>query len=313
MNSASIAETHRFGRVRKNGYDPAEVDAVIARLVDALRHNDERINTLTEKLDAADGSADAIRKTFVAAQSTRDEIIESAKVEASTITESAVVEASELAATAEELQAEIAASRDRILTGLYEDAEQRMLEIEHRTAKRSVDAEWAVQEAMEVRDRKVSETQADTNLAAHKAEVDATQIRARIATMSQAALEFEKAAEALAASAKERARVIDLTAMERLNNTGTPEPEPQAADGSDMDEPEIVVTSEPLLSVAEIPEVSVAEVTEDVHDDDIEEMAEDDDIEEMAEEPQADERATRYQRTTGVPLKERIKIARMSG
>jgi DivIVA domain-containing protein len=301
MNSASIAETHRFGRVRKNGYDPAEVDAVIARLVEALRHNDERIDMLTQKIDAADGSADAIRKTFVAAESTREAIIDDARVEASAITESAVEEAAELAATAEGLQAEIAAGRDRILTGLFEEAEERMLEIERQMAKRSVEAEWVILEATRVRDQKVSDTEADVAAATHQAALDADQIRARIATMSQAALAFEKAAETLAASAKERAKVIDLTAMEQLNEPQFVVPAPTVEV-----EPETAVVDEPLVAVADIPDETE---TEDIPDsvDDLDDDSETDLDDEF------EDRKTRYQRTTGVPLKERIKIARMSG
>jgi DivIVA domain-containing protein len=301
MNSASIAETHRFGRVRKNGYDPAEVDAVIARLVEALRHNDERIDMLTQKIDAADGSADAIRKTFVAAESTREAIIDDARVEASAITESAAEEAAELAATAEGLQAEIAAGRDRILTGLFEEAEERMLEIERQMAKRSVEAEWVILEATRVRDQKVSDTEADVAAAKHQAELDADQIRARIATMSQAALAFEKAAETLAASAKERAKVIDLTAMEQLNEPQFVVPAPTVEV-----EPETAVVDEPLVAVADIPDGTE---TEEIHDS----VDDPDDDSETDLDDEYEDRKTRYQRTTGVPLKERIKIARMSG
>jgi DivIVA domain-containing protein len=301
MNSASIAETHRFGRVRKNGYDPAEVDAVIARLVEALRHNDERIDMLTQKIDAADGSADAIRKTFVAAESTREAIIDDARVEASAITESAAEEAAELAATAEGLQAEIAAGRDRILTGLFEEAEERMLEIERQMAKRSVEAEWVILEATRVRDQKVSDTEADVAAATHQAALDADQIRARIATMSQAALAFEKAAETLAASAKERAKVIDLTAMEQLNEPQFVVPAPTVEV-----EPETAVVDEPLVAVADIPDETETEDIPDSVDD-----LDDDSGTDLDDE--YEDRKTRYQRTTGVPLKERIKIARMSG
>lgn len=316
MNSASIAETHRFGRVRRNGYDPAEVDAVIARLVDALRHSDERINILTEKIDAADESADAIRKTFVAAQSTRDEIVESARQEASTITESAMVEAKELAATAEELQAEIAASRDRILAGLYEDAEQRSVEIERQTAQRTVEAEWAVREAIQARDRRVSDTEADAASIAHKADLDAAQIRVRIATMSQAALAFEKAAETLAVAAKERAKVIDLTAMEHVDQSQVMTP---AQD--DVVEPEPVIHDEPLLVVTDPAEDASEELEDFAQEDEnateptdvsVDENEEPEDpVGDPAEEDESQQ--TRYQRSTGVPLKERIKIARMSG
>jgi DivIVA domain-containing protein len=281
MISASIAGTHRFGRVRKNGYDPAEVDAVVQRLVDELRRSDERIATLTNKIDTADASADAIRRTFVAAQATGDQIVEDAHAEASTITDAATLQATTLAKTAEELQSEIAASRDRILTGLYQEAEDRMLEIELLTAQRSVDAEWAVREAIEARDRNVSDTQADAETAVHKAEAEATKLRSRIATMSQAALSLEKAAEAFAATAREGAKVIDLTAMEELDNAPAATIKPL-----ETVKPETVIDEDELVATRKPSEGTTAE--EDLP-------------------------KTRYQSTTGVPLKERIKIARMSG
>jgi DivIVA domain-containing protein len=281
MISASIAETHRFGRVRKNGYDPAEVDAVIARLVDALRRNDERITTLSDKIDEADASADAIRKTFVAAQTTHDEIIEDARSEASTIAEVARHEAEDLAAAAEGLHLDVATSRDEILSGVYKEAENRMREIEANAAQRSIDAEWAVKEATEVRDRAVADTEADAATASRTADLEAARIRSKIASMSRAAIGLEQAAEALANSVRESAKVIDLKAMEQLDASRIPDPKPEA-----VEDPEIIVESTPILTIAE--------TTEDMDSD-------------------ADGPRTRYQRSTGVPLKERIKIARMSG
>lgn len=280
MISASIPETHRFGRVRKNGYDPAEVDAVVQRLVDALRQYDERVAALTEKIDAADASADAIRRTFVAAQSTRDQILVDARLEASSITESATIEVATLSRAAEDLQTEIAASRDRILTGIYADAENRMLEIERATAQRTIDAEWAIHTAIETRDHNLSATEADAEIAAHAAQREVAQLRSRIATMSEAAISLEQAAEAFAATAREGARVIDLTAVEGLE-----QPPVEIDTPRDAAEPEVIVHDEPLRSVS-IP----ADDTTD----------------------EEDQPRTRYQKSTGVPLKERIKIARMS-
>ncbi len=281
MISASIAETHRFGRVRKNGYDPAEVDAVIARLADALRRNDERIAALTEKIDAADASADAIRRTFVAAEATRDEILEDARTEASAIAEAARSDAEQLADGISEMHSEIAVRRQRVLAEVYEDAERRMLTIERDTAQRCTDAEWAIREAIEVRNRTVTDTEAETEAIVHNARGEATRIRSRIATMAQAAVALEKAAEALAATAQEGAKVIDLTAMENLDQSRLATTEPTV-----NEEPEIVIEDKPLLIVAE--------PTQD-----------------SAEEDAMPK--TRYQRSTGVPLRERIKIARMSG
>ena len=281
MISASIAETHRFGRVRKNGYDPAEVDAVVARLVDALRNNDERIAALTKRLDTADASADAIRQTFVAAEATSDEIIQNANEEAATILSDAKTEAEALAKSSEELQAEIATQRDRILTGAYADAEDRLAEIERQTAERAAEAEWAIQEAFDVRDRTVSEAQANAAAAVHAAEAKAKSLRDNIATMAQRALALERAAAALAESAQDGANVLDLVTIEELEQESD---EPGVQD--DVMEPKIDLEDEPLQSATEV-----------------------------AEDAQEDEElpATRYQKSTGLPLKERIKIARMSG
>ncbi|GMQ93216.1 MAG: hypothetical protein BMS9Abin12_0693 [Acidimicrobiia bacterium] len=281
MISASIAETHRFGRVRRNGYDPAEVDAVMARLVDALRRNDDRMSSLTEKLDAADASADAIRRTFVAAENTRDEILDDAYSEADEIIETARRDATELSETTSELQCELAAGRTNILAEIYADAEQRMLEIENQAANRSADAEWAIHEAIAERDRTVSETEADAQVVRHRIEGRTEHVRARLASMEQAALTLEKAAVALAEATQEGAKVIDLAAIEQMS-----------AQAHAVHEPEVV--SDPETIVEEKPHLAIAMQTDGA---------------EFGESGPK----TRYQRSTGVPLKERIKIARMSG
>jgi hypothetical protein len=99
--------------------------------------------------------------------------------------------------------------------------------------------------------------------------------------MSDAAVSLEKAAEALAATAREGAKVIDLTAMEELKNSRDATVEP-----SNTVEPEIVIDYPgPAVTTG-----TVEDTTAEDH---------------MPK--------TRYQRSTGVPLRERIKIARMSG
>ncbi len=47
MISAAAAETHTFARVRRNGYDPHEVDAIVARLIDDLQRAQVTIDDLT--------------------------------------------------------------------------------------------------------------------------------------------------------------------------------------------------------------------------------------------------------------------------
>lgn len=275
MISAMTAEAHRFGRVQKNGYDPAEVNAVVARLADALRQHDDRIALLTDKIKAADASADAIRNTFVAVKATRDEILRGAHVEAEQIADEARAEAEELSTGVSAMHSEIAATREAIIIKVCQDADRRLLFIERETARRSADAEWAVKEAIEARNRAVSDAEADAEVILHDAEGEAERIRARIASMSDAAAELERAAETLAHSAVEGARAIDLTAVEQLDQTdfGGSHSGSRGSEASNDDSgPEIVIEDKQ-------PELSV----------------------------------TPYRHSTGIPLRERIKIARMSG
>jgi len=274
MISAMTAEAHRFGRVRKNGYDPAEVDAVVARLADALRQHDDRIALLTDKIEAADASADALRSPVVAVEATRDEILRDAHVEAEQIADEARAEAEELSKGIGAMHSEIAATREAILTKVCQDADRRLLLIERETALRSADAEWAVKEAIEARNRAVSDAEADAEVILHDADGEAGRIRARVASISDAAAELEKAAETLAQSALEGARAIDLTAIEQLDQAafdGSHNGSRGSETSEDDSEPEIVI-----------------------------------------EHKQPEMPATRYQRSTGIPLRERIKIARMS-
>jgi DivIVA domain-containing protein len=47
MISAAAAETHTFARVKRNGYDPHEVDAIVARLINDLHNAQAQIDDLT--------------------------------------------------------------------------------------------------------------------------------------------------------------------------------------------------------------------------------------------------------------------------
>lgn len=72
---ASTVEAHQFGVVRRRGYDSAEVDAVMERLVDTLREYEHITSDLQSRLKEADESSEAIRRTFLSAQRTRDEML----------------------------------------------------------------------------------------------------------------------------------------------------------------------------------------------------------------------------------------------
>ena len=281
MIGVLIAETHRFGRVRRSGYDPVEVDAVIARLVDELRRTEERIVSLTDRLDVADASADAIRRTFVVAESTRDEIIEDARSEAGMITEAARTEARTVSEGADKIHSEIAASRERILTGVYVEAGRHLTALERKIAERSTSVEWTVHEATAAAARSIADAEATAAAREHEAFVQADQLRARITSMEQAVSALERAAVTLSEYVQHEAKVIDLTAVEQLDRIGVEDLVTSASEDTGT-----ATTDEPLVSMTDPADNGEG----------------------------GDEMApTRYQRSTGVPLRERIKIARMSG
>lgn len=238
------------------------------------------MGALTERLDDADASADAIRKTFVAAESTRDEIIEGARSEASTITEAARTEAQMISDAADELHSEIATCRERILTGVYAEAERRWSDMERENAERSTSAEWAVYEATSAADRSIAEIEARSAAREHEAHTRMDDLRKRVTSMQDAASGLERAAMILAESVQHEASVFDLTAVGRLDRLTVERIEPEAGAG-----PDAATGEEPLLSVAEPADVSKG--TSDIP-------------------------TSRIRQTTGIPLNERRKIARMS-
>jgi DivIVA domain-containing protein len=54
MISAAAAENHTFARAKRNGYDPHEVDAVVARLISDLQRAQARIDELVLTQQATD-------------------------------------------------------------------------------------------------------------------------------------------------------------------------------------------------------------------------------------------------------------------
>ena len=59
MISAAAAETHTFARVKRNGYDPHEVDAVVARLVADLQSAQARIDELGRNQNGEDRTVES--------------------------------------------------------------------------------------------------------------------------------------------------------------------------------------------------------------------------------------------------------------
>ncbi len=226
MISASAADAHRFGRVKRNGYDPAEVDAVVSRLVEALRGYEQKTERLEERLAEADASADAIRNTFIAAERTRDEILENAREQAETIrtaaraeaeevvstartqavelTDRAQAEATEVAALAQELDHEIAERRAAILAGADEEAESIVTAAEGEAAARIAAAMASADELVAVAENDAENLRHASGQAAQAASIAASWIRR----------EAVEQANAIVGEADERAALL-LTDAER--------------------------------------------------------------------------------------------------
>lgn len=100
MIKASTVEAHRFGMVRKKGYDPVEVDAVMERLVAALETH-ERVNAeLQGRVSEADDSVEAVRRTYQAAQQTKRQMVTEGQEEADELVREARAEVDEMSKSA---------------------------------------------------------------------------------------------------------------------------------------------------------------------------------------------------------------------
>jgi DivIVA domain-containing protein len=328
MISASAAETHRFGRVRRNGYDPAEVDAVVSRLIDTLRGYEARTEKLETRLNEADASADAIRRTFIVAEQTRDELLAEAAREAEETIESARREAADIGAEAETLGSEMAAERERILSeataaaqeiltaaeiasaertsaaaakadALLDAATQEAVDKQHAAASArrasSIAGAWIMRSAHDNANSIMANASAEAAVILQQADRESEVLKLRLASLQAAVADLQAAAADLASLATNESSVIDLKAIEALSAAPDPmiDRVPEHLTESEPDlEPE--QPSVPLLSVSEAREALDRETAASL---------------ESTEDPGP---PTYYQRTTGVPLSERIKIARTS-
>jgi len=309
MISVSAAENHRFGRVKRNGYDPAEVDAVVARLIESLHAYEERTDKLEERLAEADASADAIRRTFITAEHTRNEILAEASREAEETITQAQSEAAKMQDLAKGLEVEIASERERCLADANAEANRLILEAEQDAARRSSAAEEELealrvaalssateaaaetaritQSAKDSARSIVDEAQARAAVVSRESEREGEALRTKVASLRAAVAALQHAATDLATLTTEEGKVIDLKAIEALG------PVSEADLETRDDEP----GPDHLLSVAEARE----------------EIEREDDHDEEEDEVVEAEPRTYYQRTTGTPLSERIKIARTPG
>ncbi|MBT8213523.1 MAG: DivIVA domain-containing protein [Acidimicrobiia bacterium] len=184
---ASTVAKHEFTAVRRRGYDPSEVDAVMARVAEALRTFEQRVVALEEALREAQEPSEAIQRILVAAQRTKDEmvaeaqlhaeelrkeafttsheLIESCKAEAEMVRTESLSKAHELQTQsqatlteAEEAADQIVASAEHI-AGAIEAETEKMVAASHQEAEELLtDARREAQQRMEMSERAATAT-----------------------------------------------------------------------------------------------------------------------------------------------------------
>lgn len=145
---ATTVEAHRFARVRRKGYDPVEVDRVMDRLVTTLRAHEQDTADLEDRVAVADDSVDAIRRTFAAAQRTRDEMINESAARAATIIEDANGEAGRITESARTEAEAVMFERDEAIIQTHREGAERMAEAEAASHRLLLDAEMARSDAV---------------------------------------------------------------------------------------------------------------------------------------------------------------------
>jgi DivIVA domain-containing protein len=255
MISATAAGTHRFGRVKRNGYDPAEVDAVVGRLLDALALQDDRIRVLEDKLDDSQVSATAITRTLAAVERTATELLTEVETTAVAIVRKAMDDAAEIALLADELGAEISARRDTILTDAYleadeliasaqlaiaeqevaaaalatrqvgdasRDAEQIAQEADVRSRTAAMIAAWRLRESQTEADRHIAEAEGQAAAIIEEANQESRELGRRITNLRTAVSHLQSSAAELARTTIVEADVIDLNAIEAADTPPGP-------------------------------------------------------------------------------------------
>lgn len=120
MPLSPIDVTQQTFRVSLRGYDEGEVDAFLDDVVSSmkdydqrLRDADERVSVLEEQLQANRETEEAMRRAFVVAQRTADEIVAEARVEGDRVVDDANVRAEATLAEASSKAVEISADQVR--------------------------------------------------------------------------------------------------------------------------------------------------------------------------------------------------------
>lgn len=213
--------------------------------------------------------------------------------------------------------------------GNFEEQRREIAMVAQTTAVASA---WARKEAVTQGEQIIRDAQERAAMVVNNAEEVGQEQRDRVESLRTAIADLEASARNLATVTEQEVSVIDLSEIETIDTDEAVNPpvqrsdrlslaqepqeltelpvEPQAENDDDYsdefdteEDSDEADTVTPLLSVAE----AAAEIE---HQDETEDPPESEPEESVGERPQA---TTYYQRTTGTPLSERVKIARKSG
>lgn len=215
---ATTVQAHRFGTVRRKGYDPVEVDRVMDRLVATLQSYEHDTGLLEVRVQEADESIDAIRRTFVAAQRTKDEMISEGATRADQIVADAQRTAARRLEDAKTRIDSMHFERDQVVIEAHGQWERLMSEADEASFLMLLEAETARASAIGDRERIVhlSERAAKAKLseaseAADELLLEAEAARASVLRDRQYVLEEARQAadDRIAAAAEEAERIAN--------------------------------------------------------------------------------------------------------
>ena len=203
---SSTLEEHEFIPVRRRGYDRREVDAVIARVTATLKEYEALTVDVQTRLHEAEETAEATRRTHLAAQRTHDNMLSEARAAADETRARATREAAELLEAA---RAEAKRLRQDA-TDAHEEARRTLEAARDRAGELVVEADAALAEAKEHADDVLAK--AASEAATVRADADRHATQARYAATTVTADATDAAERQVAAATSEAA---DLSAAAR--------------------------------------------------------------------------------------------------
>ncbi len=296
MINATVAGSHRFGTVRKHGYDPAEVDAVVERLADALSASNDRIQVLEQRLEESSVSSSAIARTLAAVEVTKDEIIAEAEAEADRIREAARAEAEDVVGLSSSLEAELAARRDAILSEAYTYADEVMAEAHAKASEQEIRSARIASEIIEDSTRTASAIKEESETAARNQDVAAAwALRATTDRANQIVMEAERQAAMILRDATFESQRLTAKSEDIRNALMTLRASAQALADNTVTEIEVIDLAAVEASAKPFQPIQLVEPQPDP---------------EPVVEPVIDDEPTTYYQRRSATLRERIEIAR---